>query len=351
MSAWTQRHGVTLLTGAAVQAPGAARYNSALLFGPGQAPLRSDQTSAHPAFDGARFVEPPVALSQADPDWRLAQPDHAFESSPDKTLLTTQYGTLVPLIGFESLYSERTRRHALDGGDVLVVLAQNDWWGQLPSSHLHYAMARLLAVEHRRPVIVATVNGTMGMVLPSGRSFEQRSSVEGTAAYTVRFSAVDSPYLRYGNIVVRLGLFGLLGIAVLVALRTTILPRRVRVVPAPTAVMDYDDDQPDTYRPGGLAWPDTPTAYEDDAGPLGGDGHGGDGLSGSPLQGNMAAASRVTQPPSSPAAPWSASPPPSSSPPAPPAGADSSAPWASPSRFASPVTPKSSPPTSPPPKP
>ncbi|MEO1572067.1 MAG: apolipoprotein N-acyltransferase [Bacteroidota bacterium] len=389
VNAWAQTQQVTLLAGAATlpdgTTPAAAtqRFNSALLFDAEGALQRSDQTRIHRAFDGARFVEPPTEVPQTQPHWRIAQAEQPFAAASDKQPLRLPKGRLGTLIGFEALFSQEARSLVRQGADVLMVLSQDDWWGTQTASDMHFALAQLRAVETRRPVVVSTVNGATGVVEPSGASQKYDATEQPIGAYRVLLSASEAAYVRYGNVVLSGSWLLLVLVSIAYAARTLRPHRPNKADPVhPPA----DDNEFVSSRKGGLAWPEESTAYDDlvldqeDLNALpsfGALSHApyaaieepsvqappmppvnsfqerlaapspflGDGG----FEGNTPSAPSVTQAAASPPPednPWYASPSPSSSPPAPPADADSSAPWASPSRFTSPVTPKTSPPTS-----
>ncbi|MEL7362940.1 MAG: apolipoprotein N-acyltransferase, partial [Bacteroidota bacterium] len=406
VNAWAESQQVALLAGAATAPAGASdRYNSALLFDPSTALQRSDQTRTHPAFDGARFVEPPTEVPQVQPDWRIAQTERPFAQASAKQPLRLSHSQIGPLIGFETLFSQEARTLVQQGSDVLLVLSQDDWWGTKTASDMHFALARLRAIETRRPVVVSTVNGATGVVGPNGMGQKHASTEQPVGTYRVLLSASEARYVRHGNVVLSGSLLLLMLLSVAFTVRGIRRRSKPEVAPPPAPPADENELAP-SYT-GGLTWPEDPPAYDDaalddpdlDRGDLDRPGFDGPDFGGSdfdtlasfnapsaapfdpatsvqdphalpvtnylgrlstPFPGDGGGAGNSPPAPSVPQAPyapppadrpWYASPSSSSSPPAPPDADASSTPWASPSRFTSPVTPKTSPPTSRPEKP
>jgi apolipoprotein N-acyltransferase len=76
---------------------------------------------------------------------------------------------LGPLVCYEILFAELSRRAAAAGADLLVSVTNDAWYGTAVMPHLHLAAAPLRAVENGAPLARAANTGISALVLPSGR--------------------------------------------------------------------------------------------------------------------------------------------------------------------------------------
>lgn len=198
------RRTVPLLTGAIDRADGAFQ-NQALLLPPA--------SSASDRPDIQRYVKQHlVPFAEAVPfadrwPWlhRLAVPSGGvagYARGDQATLLRTRELTVGALICFESLFGNTARQMAEEGADVLVVLAQNGWWGASAGVAQHRAFSRLRAFETGRPVVYAAVAGGSTVWDARGRTLLVLDWMERHAATSqVAGPPLRTPYLRHGNLV------------------------------------------------------------------------------------------------------------------------------------------------------
>jgi len=78
--------------------------------------------------------------------------------------------TLWPLVCFESIFPELTRRYARQGVRLLANLTNDAWFGRSSAPYQHYAMAVFRAVESRLPLIRAANTGISAVIDPWGRA-------------------------------------------------------------------------------------------------------------------------------------------------------------------------------------
>lgn len=83
--------------------------------------------------------------------------------------LRTPVGTLGVAISYESAFPQVTRVLARRGADLLVVIANDGWFGRTAEPFQHAALARLRAVETRRFVVTAAETGISSIIDPYGR--------------------------------------------------------------------------------------------------------------------------------------------------------------------------------------
>lgn len=131
-------------------------------------------------------------------------------------------------ICFEAVEPAFVRRMVAAGRPhLLVSLANDGWFGDSHEPHIHLAVARLRAVEHRRALVRATNSGISALVDPLGRvSSRTRLLAQDTlVASAPLLAGPPTPYGRLGDWPG--------AIAALAAAAMLALPRRSRPAPGP----------------------------------------------------------------------------------------------------------------------
>ena len=172
------------------------RTNSALLVDAGgRIEASYDKRRLVPVAETAPFVKRWPALAARFP--------HAQRFAPGSALtgLTLGRHTLATPICQEILFAGTTREHvAASNADVIVTLANDAWFGDSRGAAMHLAMARLRAIELRRPLVRATNSGISAIVDATGRITAKTGLLEET---TLRGSVVPSDagtlYARLGD--------------------------------------------------------------------------------------------------------------------------------------------------------
>ncbi|MEZ4701691.1 MAG: apolipoprotein N-acyltransferase [Rhodothermales bacterium] len=170
LTEWITRRGITLLTGAIAEAPGhmpsVSYANSALLLRPNFPLLRYDKNKLVPFAERVPFESVLPHL-----DFLRVQAGGVAGYQPGRERVMLPVGPLQagPLICFESLFGDYTRRYVKAGADFLAVLSQTGWWGRSLGPWQYLAFTRLRAIETRRAVVIATVAGPSALILPSGQ--------------------------------------------------------------------------------------------------------------------------------------------------------------------------------------
>ncbi len=80
---------------------------------------------------------------------------------------------LAMLICYESIFPEIARTAVVGGGNLLVNLTNDAWYGRSSAPHQSLAMAVFRAVETKRSLIRAANTGISGFVDPLGRILGQ----------------------------------------------------------------------------------------------------------------------------------------------------------------------------------
>jgi apolipoprotein N-acyltransferase len=92
-----------------------------------------------------------------------------------------------------------------DGGDFIVTITNDAWFGATTGPYQHFSMAALRAVENRKFLVRAANTGISGFIDPAGRVFAKSALMERTVITRNIFKGkVTSFYTAYGNIFVYL---------------------------------------------------------------------------------------------------------------------------------------------------
>jgi apolipoprotein N-acyltransferase len=108
------------------------------------------------------------------------------------------------MICWESLFAHHARLLVNDGATLLVMLANEGWFGGSAAGAQHNLTARMRAVETRRSVIVASNMGPPLVIDPYGRLLADTSPGAGMQWATAAAPLVKelSLYARHGDVLV-----------------------------------------------------------------------------------------------------------------------------------------------------
>lgn len=103
-------------------------------------------------------------------------------------------------ICYESAFPELVRRFADGGGEVLVNLTNDGYFGRTAAREQHLLLARMRAVENRRWLLRPTNDGFTVSIDPAGRLRQQLPPYETTTG-RLAFDWISSrtPYTMYGD--------------------------------------------------------------------------------------------------------------------------------------------------------
>jgi apolipoprotein N-acyltransferase len=92
----------------------------------------------------------------------------------------TPHGEFATLICYEIIFPGLTRKFYKDGGDFLVTITNDAWFGKTSGPYQHFTMAVFRAVENRKPVIRAANTGVSGFIDSNGKILKSSSLFERT---------------------------------------------------------------------------------------------------------------------------------------------------------------------------
>ena len=104
--------------------------------------------------------------------------------------------TVVPSICFEIIFSSRVREQTTSvGGDLLVNVSEDAWFGNSIGPHQHFQVARMRAVEQGRYLLRSANRGITALVDPSGGVVSMLPPSEsGIVAGTVHSMSGRTPF-------------------------------------------------------------------------------------------------------------------------------------------------------------
>ncbi|MGM0402559.1 MAG: apolipoprotein N-acyltransferase [Thermodesulfobacteriota bacterium] len=123
-----------------------------------------------------------------------------FAAGRTPSFMDTAHGGVGVSICFEILYPRYIARSVASGGEFLVNISNDAWFGDSPMPRMHLNAARMRAIENRRFLLRAANSGFSAVISPDGRvaartELFQRQSIESDFS---RLSAL-SPYTRWGD--------------------------------------------------------------------------------------------------------------------------------------------------------
>jgi apolipoprotein N-acyltransferase len=97
--------------------------------------------------------------------------DQIGDFTPGKTLhnLNLAGHWLATPICYEVIYPELTRTMIASGGEIIVTISNDSWFGKSAAPYQHLAMAVFRSIENRRYLLRSTSNGISALVDPAGR--------------------------------------------------------------------------------------------------------------------------------------------------------------------------------------
>jgi apolipoprotein N-acyltransferase len=181
---------------------GVARYaNSAVLIRP---------DGAHSPPYVKRILVPfseYLPLEEALPFLRRLFPGAArYEAGKEMVLmdLPGKDVRVIPTICYESVFTRHIRKGVEAGGNLVVNMVDDAWFGPTAASAVHLALGVLRAVEYRVPLVRVTNSGDGVFVGASGRIVPGTRTPSFQTAITVRTLFTPdsrSPYARWGDAV------------------------------------------------------------------------------------------------------------------------------------------------------
>jgi apolipoprotein N-acyltransferase len=113
----------------------------------------------------------------------------------------TPSGAFAPLICYEIIFPGLVRKFYSNGGDYMVNMTNDAWFGKTSGPYQHFSMAVFRAVENRKPVIRAANTGISGFIDSNGRIIAQTGLFQkAILTEDIRTDSTVSFYAKYGDL-------------------------------------------------------------------------------------------------------------------------------------------------------
>ncbi len=113
----------------------------------------------------------------------------------------TPFGSFGTLICYEIIFPGLVRKFYVKGGDFIVTITNDAWFGKTSGPYQHFTMAVFRAVENRKPVIRAANTGISGFIDSNGEIIRTTKLFERTELMgDIRTDKTLTFYTKYGDI-------------------------------------------------------------------------------------------------------------------------------------------------------
>jgi apolipoprotein N-acyltransferase len=134
----------------------------------------------------------------------------------------TEMSRFSTLICYEVIFPGLVRKFFTRGGDFIVTITNDAWFGNTAGPCQHFSMAVFRAIENRKPLVRAANSGISGFIDSNGRILKQSGLFDRQVlTYTLKTDFSMTFYTRFGD------LFSFFCIVIsIILLGNIIVPRR-----------------------------------------------------------------------------------------------------------------------------
>ena len=133
----------------------------------------------------------------------------------------TEFGSFGTVICYEVIFPGLVRKFFTQGGDFIVTITNDAWFGRTAGPYQHFSMAVFRAVENRKPLVRAANTGISGFIDSSGRIIASSSLFSRQVlTESITTDRTLSFYTKYGD------LFSYLCIVISIVLTVNLFSRR-----------------------------------------------------------------------------------------------------------------------------
>jgi len=133
----------------------------------------------------------------------------------------TGMGRFSTLICYEVIFPGLVRKFFTSGGDFIVNITNDAWFGNTAGPYQHFSMAVFRAIENRKPVVRAANTGISGFIDSNGKILVQSGLFDRQVlTHTLKTDSAMTFYTRFGD------LFSFFCVVVSIILLGNIVSRR-----------------------------------------------------------------------------------------------------------------------------
>ncbi|MBI5847603.1 MAG: apolipoprotein N-acyltransferase [Nitrospirae bacterium] len=113
----------------------------------------------------------------------------------------TEMGRFSTLICYEVIFPGLVRKFYTGGGDFMVTITNDAWFGSTAGPYQHFTMAVFRAIENRKPLIRAANTGISGFIDSNGKILAQSGLFDRQVlTKTVKTDSAMTFYTRFGDL-------------------------------------------------------------------------------------------------------------------------------------------------------
>jgi apolipoprotein N-acyltransferase len=126
-----------------------------------------------------------------------------YVAGDDHIRAKTPFGEFGTHICYEIIFPDEVRQSYRDGGDFIVTITNDAWFGRTPGPYQHFSFGVLRAVENRKPVVRAANTGISGFMDSNGRVLGKTGLFEAKVlTEEIKTDGTRTVYTRYGDLFV-----------------------------------------------------------------------------------------------------------------------------------------------------
>ncbi len=124
-----------------------------------------------------------------------------YVSGEEYARAETEFGSFGTMICYEIIFPGLVRKFYTDGGDFIVTITNDAWFGKTAGPYQHFSMAVFRAIENRKPVIRAANTGISGFIDSNGRILSESPLFQRfVLSERVKTDRTLTFYTKYGDL-------------------------------------------------------------------------------------------------------------------------------------------------------
>jgi apolipoprotein N-acyltransferase len=124
-----------------------------------------------------------------------------YVSGDEYTVAETDYGRFATLICYEIVFPGLVRKFYSNGGDFIITITNDAWFGNTAGPYQHFTMAVFRAIENRKPVIRSANTGISGFIDSNGQVISSTSLFKRVSlTEKIKSDGTLTFYTKYGDL-------------------------------------------------------------------------------------------------------------------------------------------------------
>jgi Apolipoprotein N-acyltransferase len=124
-----------------------------------------------------------------------------YQAGDSYNVAISPFGKFATLICYEIIFPGQVRKYYQKGGQFIVNITNDGWFGNTSGPYQHFSMAVFRAIENRKPLIRAANSGISGYIDSKGKIINKSKLFERVfLVETVHGNRKISFYTKYGDI-------------------------------------------------------------------------------------------------------------------------------------------------------